>query len=160
MRWEVLVLMLVVGLINLIARWLSARSERQKQAQIDTQSRPPSAPQAPQPPRRVVRVERPARVVPAPAPLPAPVAARARSASPSTSPAASETNMRRADRPSAVAASVASPASVGPSAPVAPKPFAVPPSRAERRGVRWTASAIRRAFIASEIFAKPVSLRG
>lgn len=159
MRWEVLVLMLVVGLINLIGRWLSARSERQKQAQIETQSRPPSAPQ---PPRRVVRVERPARVAPVPAPPPVPAATRARTASPSISPAASEPTSPRADRPSAVAvaASVASPASVRPSAPVAHKPFALRPSRTERQSARWTAAAIRRAFIASEIFAKPVSLRG
>lgn len=157
MRWEVLVLMLVVGLINLIGRWLSARSERQKQAQIETQSRPPSAPQ---PPRRVVRVERPARVAPAPAPPPVPAATRARTASPSISPAASEPTSPRADRPSAVAVAVARPVSVRPSAPVAPKPFALRPSRTERQSARWTAAAIRRAFIASEIFAKPVSLRG
>jgi hypothetical protein len=154
MRWEVLVMMALLGAVNLIGRWLSAREKAKKRdkAALEDLTKPSERPaEAPR-----VRVERssapaPRSVQPRPAPERRPAAARPKPLtsipqSPAVPPVVAKVAAAKAGdvRLPGLAGKVAMEAAI---------------NRQASRPTRWTAKGIRSAFVAAEILAKPASLR-
>lgn len=146
-------MMALLGAVNLIGRWLSAREKARKRdkAALEDLTKPRERPvEAPR-----VRVERasvpaPRPTQPRPGPEPRPAVAQPR---PATSVARSSAATPAVTRVAAAkAGDVRLPGHVGKAAP------AVVPPRMNKRSPRWTARSLRDAFVASEILAKPVSL--
>lgn len=153
MRWEVLVMMALLGAVNLIGRWMAARQKaKQRDQEALEQIRKPRERPA-EVPR--VRVERPS--VPSPRPIqrvPAPVSpprvVKSEASRPVVRPAPAPVVERLA---AAKAGDVRLPGLAGKVA-----LDAALAKKANRRP-RWTAKGLRNAFVASEILAKPSSLR-
>lgn len=171
MRYEVLIMVVGVGAINLIGQWLAKRAEAGKLAQSGPVRASGTAP----PPA-------PTRVSAGPGGLERPIGGQARrgvsppvaqksSASPSQagrsgSVAAREVRVSRVTSPEARVASpedgrAATRRDAGgrkpgvPSAVADPRPVSPPSQR-----IRWNAKSIRAAFVASEILGRPAALRG
>lgn len=154
MRWEVLVMMALLGAVNLIGRWLSAREKAKKRdkAALEDFTRPRERPaEAPR-----VRVERssapaPRPIQPRPAPERRPAEVQAKPTAPlarpsTVSPAVAKATAAKAGdvRLPGLAGQIALDAAI---------------SKRMSRPPRWTAKGVRSAFVAAEILAKPASLR-
>jgi hypothetical protein len=153
MRWEVLVMMALLGAVNLIGRWIAARQKaKQRDREALEQIRKPRERPA-QAPR--VRVERPAASSPSPIqPVPAPVSRTKVVKSEVAKAVARPAPAPVVDRlSSAKAGDVRLPGLAGTVALDAAR------ARKANRRRRWTAKGLRSAFVASEILAKPLSVR-
>jgi hypothetical protein len=153
MRWEVLVMMALLGAVNLIGRWVAARqkAKQREQEALGESGKPRERPV--QSPR--VRVERPGASPPRPSqPVPAPAArtkvVKREEARPVVRPA-----------PSPVVAKVAAAKAGDVRLPGQPAKAAGDMSKngSARQRIRWSAKGLREAFVASEILAKPSCLR-
>lgn len=148
-------MMALLGAVNLIGRWLSAREKAKKRdkAALEVLTKPRERPaEAPR-----VRVERssapaPRSVQPRPAPERRPAAARPKPLTPPIpqSPAVPPVVAKVA---AAKAGDVRLPGLAGKVAMEAAM------NRQASRPSRWTAKGVRSAFVAAEILAKPASLR-
>lgn len=154
MRWEVLVMMALLGAVNLIVRWLSAREKAKKRdkAALEDLTKPRERPaEAPR-----VRVERsstpaPRSVQPRSAPERRAATVRPKPTisipqSPAVPPFVAKVAAAKAGdvRLPGLAGKVEMEAAI---------------SRQASRPSRWTAKGVRSAFVAAEILAKPASLR-
>jgi len=153
MRWEVLVMMALLGAVNLIGRWLTARQKaKQRDQEALEQIRKPRERPA-EAPR--VRVERPSAASarpsqPVPSPVSRPKVVKSEAARPVVRPAPAPVVERLA---AAKAGDVRLPGLAGKVA------LDAAIARKASRRPRWTAKGLRNAFVASEILAKPSSLR-
>lgn len=147
-------MMALLGAVNLIGRWLSAREKAKKRdkAALEDLTKPRERPaEAPR-----VRVERssppaPRSIQPRSAPERRPAAVRPKPTTPvPQSPAAPPAVARVA---AAKAGDVRLPGLAGKVA------MEAAINRQASRPTRWTAKGIRSAFVAAEILAKPASLR-
>ena len=151
MRYEVLIMLAVIGGLNLVGRLLAKRAAAR---QAQSQAAPPSAP-APQPvQRRVVRSQSPATAL-----KPTRAATRPSQASPRAVAQAAPSVAKVVD---ATESMVHRPAAA-PARPVGPtRSWAIaagPTVREQAQRNRWNARSLRRALVASEILGTPVSLR-
>lgn len=139
MRWEALVMVVILGAINLIGRWMAARAERRKREASasagETRAPVGASKQALAQRPTVVRAPREARLEPTGASREAP-----------------SSSMPQPKPPKPLIPGTAREALIRAAA-VAPSPKARNPARL------WSSKAVRQAFIASEILAKPASLR-
>jgi hypothetical protein len=138
-RWEVLAMMALLGLVNLIGRWLSARAEARKRTESAESQAGAVNPRASAPPARrvVARVE------------PRPVIERPKRREPA--------NVEQRASPTAVSQKPAAPVPDQRAAAKRPVLSISQPALVRKR--RWTSKSLRQAFIASEILASPVSAR-